>query len=135
MRAASILILPMSTGVRLRLDPMAGECSNVRQCGSVGLPVCYRCQYRSAADRSKPCGRSSIFRTNDFVLVVAWLLAALRSGGYPLLAISGSRARSEDSSIKASQGAGRSQRGRNQSAAARGTRTDDCRQQWSCARL
>jgi hypothetical protein len=33
----------------------------------------------------------------------------------------------EDSSIKVPQGAGRSQCGRGQSAAARGTRTDDCR--------
>ena len=46
---------------------------------------------RSAAGRSKPLCRCSIFRSrNDFVLVVAWLLATLRPGGpYPLLAISG----------------------------------------------
>src|SRR5262249_39527767 len=41
----------------------------------------------------------------------------------------------EDSSIKASQGAGRSQCGPGQSAPARGTRADDCGQQWPSACL
>ena len=91
MPAGSILILPMSIGAPLRLAPTAGECLDARQCGSVGLPVCCRCRYRSAADRSKPCGPFlNLSNQNDFVLVVAWLLAALRSSGpYPLLAISG----------------------------------------------
>src|SRR5437660_10095073 len=47
------------------------------------------CRFRcpSEADRLRPCARSS---ENDFVLIVAWLLAALRARGpYPLLAISG----------------------------------------------
>src|SRR5437660_9849065 len=47
------------------------------------------CRFRcpSEADRLRPCARSS---ENDFVLIVAWLLAALRPRGpYPLLAISG----------------------------------------------
>ena len=61
MPAGCILILPMSIGVRLRLDPMAGACSNVRQCGSVGLRVCCGCRRRSAADRLTPCARSSIY--------------------------------------------------------------------------
>src|SRR5262249_6373004 len=37
----------------------------------------------------------------------------------------------EDSSIKAPKGAGRSQCGPGQSVPARGTRTDDCGQQWA----
>src|SRR5437016_6011201 len=41
----------------------------------------------------------------------------------------------EDSSIKAPQGAGRSQCGPGQSAPARGTRADDCGQQWPSACL
>jgi hypothetical protein len=61
MPAGCILILPISIGVRLRLDPMAGECSNVRQCGSVGLQVCCCCRCWSAADRLTPCARSSIY--------------------------------------------------------------------------
>ena len=70
---------------------MAGECLDARQCGSVDLPVCCRCRYPSAADRSKPCDPFlNLSNQNDFVLVVAWLLAALRPGApYPLLAISG----------------------------------------------
>jgi hypothetical protein len=48
---------------------------------------------------------------NDFVLIVAWLLAAFRAGGpYPLLAISGEQG---------FPGPG---------ALARGARADDCRQ-------
>jgi hypothetical protein len=47
------------------IGPMAGECLDARQFGSVDLPVCCRCRYPSAADRSKPCGRSSIFRTAE----------------------------------------------------------------------
>jgi hypothetical protein len=35
----------------------------------------------------------NLSRRSDFVLIVAWLLAVLRSGGpYPLLAISGEQA-------------------------------------------
>src|SRR5262245_50037162 len=89
MPAGSILILPMSIGAPLRLAPTAGECSDVRQCGSVEPLLCCRCRYRNAADRSSPAVLPQSFEP-DFVLVVAWLLAALRSSGpYPLLAISG----------------------------------------------
>ena len=73
---------------------------------------------------------------NEFVLVVAWLLAALRPRGpYPVARHIRRAGLGEDSSFKAPRGARRSQCGRSQSAAARGTRTDDCRQQRSCARL
>ena len=63
MLAGSILILPMSIGAPLRLAPTAGECLDARQCGSVAPLVCWRCLYRSAAGRSKPCGPSSSFDT------------------------------------------------------------------------
>ena len=66
---------------------------------------------------------------NDFVLVVA--LAPGRVAATRSLSVARHIRRAglgEDSSFKAPQGAGRSQCGRSQSAAARGTRTDGCRQ-------
>jgi hypothetical protein len=64
---------------------------------------------------------------NDFVLVVAWLLAALRSGGpYPLLAISGEQGSAKTVLSKMLKAT---------STAARGTRADDCRQQRPSARI
>ena len=73
---------------------------------------------------------------NDFVLVVAWLLAALRSGGpYPLLAISGEQGSAKTVLSKLLRALVDPNVAAGQSAAARGTRTDDCRQQWPCARL
>ena len=73
---------------------------------------------------------------NEFVLVVAWLLAALRSSSlYPLLAISGKEGSPKTFLIKAHQVSGRSQCGSSQSAPARGTRADDCGQQWPSACL
>jgi hypothetical protein len=65
---------------------------------------------------------------NDFVLIVAWLLATLRPGGpYPLLAISGSGL-SQDRPLKAAQGVDRSQRRPGAGVLARGARVDDCNQ-------
>ena len=73
---------------------------------------------------------------NDFVLVVAWLLAALRSERALSAARNIRRAGlGKDSSIKAPQSTGRSQCGPGQSAPARGTRADDRRQQWPSACL
>jgi hypothetical protein len=54
---------------------------------------------------------------NDFVLVVAWLLAALRSRGpHPLLAISGEQGSTKTalSKLLSDKGAGRSECGRGQ---------------------
>ena len=87
----SISISPMSTGAPSTSDLTDGGSSNVRPCASAGPPGCCRCPYPSEAGPLRP---SSSFLNlpsrNDFVLIVAWLLAALRSGGpYPLLAISG----------------------------------------------
>jgi hypothetical protein len=61
---------------------------------------------------------------NDFVLIVAWLLAALRAGGpYPLLAGLG-----QDCPPQAAQGPDRPQCRPSAGALARGTRADDRRQ-------
>ena len=63
MPAGSILILPTSIGVPLTIGPDGWR---VLGCPPVRFrrpPGCCRCRYRSAADRSKPCGPSSIFRT------------------------------------------------------------------------
>ena len=68
---------------------------------------------------------------NDFVLIVAWLLGAFRSGGpYPLLAISG-----EQGSAKTVQSAGRPQCRPGKGALARTTGADDRGQQQLPARL
>ena len=78
----------MSIGAPLRLAPTAGECLPVRfrrAPGMLPLPVPER-------GGSIEVLRSflNLSNQNGFVLVVAWLLAALRSGGpYPLLTISG----------------------------------------------
>ncbi len=57
---------------------------------SAARPACCRCQFRRAAARSRNCAVLNLPDHDDFVLVVAWLLGALRAGGpFPLLAISG----------------------------------------------
>jgi hypothetical protein len=72
---------------------------------------------------------------NDFVLIVAWLLAALRAGGpYPLLAISGEQG-SAKSPPQTAQGAARPQCSPGAGALARTTRADDRGQQQLSARL
>jgi hypothetical protein len=63
---------------------------------------------------------------DDFVLIVAWLLAALRSGGpYPLLAISGEQGSAKTVPIQAAQGSDRPQCRPRALTLARGTRADD----------
>jgi hypothetical protein len=91
MPAGSISILPTSIGVPLRLAPMAGECSDARRCDSVDLPACCHCRYQSEGGSVQILQPFlNLSNENDFVLIVAWLLAALRPGGpYPLLAVSG----------------------------------------------
>ncbi len=58
---------------------------------SAARPACCRCHSRRAAGRSRNCAPFlNLPDRDDFVLVVAWLLGALRAGGpFPLLAISG----------------------------------------------
>jgi len=57
---------------------------------------------------------------SDFVLVVAWVLGALRAGGpYPVLAIAGEQGISEDRPLEAPAGADRPQRGAGAGAPAR----------------
>ena len=120
MPAGSILILPMSIGAPLRLAPTSGECSCPRAPGMLPLPVPERGGSIEALQSFL-----NLSNQNDFVLVVAWLLAALRSSGpYPLLAISGEQGSAKTVLL----GAGRSQCGPCQSAPARGTRADDCGQ-------
>ena len=73
---------------------------------------------------------------NDFVLIVAWLLAALRVRRP--LSPSGDIRRAglgKDGSVKAAQGADRSQCRPGAGALARGARTDDCSQQQLSARI
>ena len=61
---------------------------------------------------------------DDFVLVVAWLLGALRAGGpYPLLALSGEQGSAKTVLSKTPAGAGRSQRRPGAGTATRRSRT------------
>jgi hypothetical protein len=72
------------------VDPMAGRCLDRHRSASVGPPVCCRFPWPErggSIEALRPF--LNISNPNDFVLIVAWLLAALRSTGpYPLLAIS-----------------------------------------------
>ena len=91
MMVASIWILLTTVGALLRSDPMDGKSSPVRRSDSAGLPACYHFRCRSRGGSIEAL--TSFFNLptrSDFVLVMAWLLAALRHGGpYPLLAVSG----------------------------------------------
>ena len=91
MMVASIWILLTTVGVLSRSDPMDGRSSPVRRSDSAGRPAC--CHFRCRSRGGSLEALTSFFNVanrSDFVLVMAWLLAALRHGGpYPLLAVSG----------------------------------------------
>ena len=83
-----LLILPTSIGVRLRLIATVGKWLAAHQCGFVAPPEC--CRYPSQSANGRRSAAVLQANQNDFLLVVARLLAALRKRGpYPLLAISG----------------------------------------------
>ena len=91
MMVASIWILLTSSGVLLRSDPMDGKSSACppvrfrRAAGMLPLPMPIR-----GGSLEALTSFFNLANRSDFVLVVAWLLAALRHGGpYPLLAVSG----------------------------------------------
>ena len=81
----------MSTGTPLTSDLTDGGSSNVRRCAFAGLPGCCPCLFPERGGSIETLQSFlNLSGRDDFVLIVAWLLAALRSGGpYPLLAISG----------------------------------------------
>ena len=81
----------MSSGGPSTSDLTDGGWSNAHQCASAGLPGYCRCPYPIQGGSIEALNSFlNLASRNDFVLIVAWLLAALRAGGpYPLLAISG----------------------------------------------
>jgi hypothetical protein len=89
MPATSISISPMNTGAPSRSDPTDGASSARlrfrRAAGMLPLPVPQR-----GGSIEELASFLNLPSRNEFVLVVAWLLATLRvAGPYPALAISG----------------------------------------------
>jgi hypothetical protein len=85
----STSISPMSTSAPS--DLRDGGLLDAHPCASAGPPGCCRYPYSSEAGSIETLQSFlNLPNRNDFVLIVAWLLAALRSRGpYRLLAISG----------------------------------------------
>ena len=86
----SISILPMRIGTPCASRRRAGRSCKAHRCVSDAAPECSHCRFPArgmSIDRLRPFLN---INANDFVLVVAYLLAALRPGGpYPVLALIG----------------------------------------------
>ena len=78
----SISISPTSAGGRWRSAQRMADRRVSRPCVSSAPPACFRFPFRSEAGPSRRLLDFSIFpRRDEFVLVVAWFLAAIRAGG------------------------------------------------------
>src|SRR5262249_19520000 len=88
---ASHFSIPMRSGVASKSAPMDGGSPRTPRPGSAAVPACSQLPLPLRGGSIESLGLFlNLASDNDFVLVAAWLLGALRAGGpYPALAIAG----------------------------------------------